>query len=301
MKKWLLGILAALAIPALVYGAQVAASEYIKLYSLYGRSDGAFQRTDTSGIDWHIDGYRGPSVGKAVYEDFTEYQDGDMFCEQSDWTECQGAAGVINILTMPSGNRFAEDSIVAQTIVGGADMDAGSLDISGDQTDNDGLEIYAGIHGTAGAPFIVGEDPAFYFCAKLAVADVSGTDDLHVGFRAAGVMNAVFDDYTDLVSIGPISGDVTIETIVGGAATTTTDTTENLADAGTDTYCIYVSAAGVVTYTIDGHAPATTAALTLADSLEVIPFIHIIQASDLAGEVDLYEWKTGYGTWPTNK
>jgi hypothetical protein len=284
-------------LPALAMAcAQVSSSEYVKEHGFYGESNGFFQRIDTKGFDLHINGKRHGSFGKACYEDFTEYQDGDMFCEQIDGTACQGAAGAPNYLVFPSGNRFAQDSIVAQTIVGGADMDAGSLDIAGDQTNNDGLEIYSGIHGTCGSPFIVNHDDAFYFCAKVAVEDVSGTDDMHIGFRAAGLMNATFDDYTDLVSIGPMSGNVTIETIVGGAATTTTDTTLNLADGGTDTYCVYVSSAGVVTYTVDGDTPPTTAALTLADSLELIPFIHVLQDSDLSGEIDLLEWEVGYGT-----
>ena len=281
---------------ALAACAQVDPDEYVREYALANRSDGIFQHKATGALDTHVNGLRLNSLSKPVYEDFTEYGDGDMFCEQSDWTACSGTAGEINILTFPSGNKFAESAIVGQDITAGVDMDAASLDIAGDQTNNDGLEIYHGIHGTSGRPFIVGHDPAFYFCAKVAVADVSGTDDMHFGFRAAGLPNATFDNYVDLVSIGPISGNVTIETIAADAATVTTDTTLNLADTATDTYCTYVSAAGVVTYTVDGYPPPTTAALTLADSLELIPFAHVLQAADLSGEIDLLEWKVGYGT-----
>ena len=292
-SKTLLGVLAAILVPAAIFAASVTASEYIKQYSLYNRSDGLFQRTDSHGLDVFINGYRGASLGKAIYEDFTEYQDGDMTCMETDWTACSGTNTQINLLTFPSGNQVAHSVIGAQTA--GMDMDAGSLDISGDQTNDEGGELVWFMHGASGKPFVIGEDPAFYQCAKFAFADATAsTDDFHVGFRSVEPFQAAFDDYQEVASIGIITTNVTIETLTG-SSTTTTDTTENAVDATTYTYCIYVSAAGVVTYTIDGHAPATTAAYTFVDSTEVVPFIYILQNVGTAtGEVDLYEWEIGY-------
>jgi len=276
--------------------AQVSSDEYIKEHGQYGRSDGVFQRTDTNGLESMINGRRAGTVdSKTFYEDFTEYGDAGLYCVQDDWTDCQGGAGAENIIFFPSGNAIMQDSIVGQTVVGGVDMDAGSLDIAGEQDEDDGLEIFRGWGlGPVGSPFIIGEDPAFYMCATVTVEDVSGVDDFHFGFRRAGAMNATFDNYTDCASIGPIAGDVTIETILNNNATSTTDTTNDLDDGGTDTYCIFVSAAGVVTYTIDGLAPKTTAAFTFDDGDPVIPFIHLLQAATLSGEIDLLEWEVGY-------
>lgn len=183
-------------------------------------------------------------------------------------------------------------SVVTETIP--LDMDAASLDIGADQVDNDGLEIVGGILGASGRPFVIGDDEDFYFCATIAIEDVSGTDDLHMGFREVDPMNAVFDNYTDLASIGAISGDIYIETILNNAATVSTDTTNNWADAASHKLCTYVSDAGVVTYTIDGVAPTTTASYTFTDGISVIPFIHYIHASDLAGEIDVSLWEVGY-------
>jgi hypothetical protein len=300
MKKWITTtLLAVLFLPALASATEVSPAEYRRIYGRYGKSDGPFQRLDTNCMDWFIDGHRGPSIGKCVYEDFSEYGDGDDSCVQADWTGC--AATGANLIMLPSGNILASFAIVGQTVPGGVDMDAGSLDIAGDQTDNDGLELAWGTHGASGRPFTVGDDPAFYTCATVTVADVSGTDDFHIGFRVAddgdgdaGGFNATFDNYHDLAAIGPISGNVTISTIAADAATSETDTTADLADAGSDRYCVYVSAAGVVTFTIDGNAPPTTATYTFTDAETVIPFIHLLQASDLTGEVDLTEWEVGY-------
>lgn len=293
MKKFL-AVLAITLFGATALAAEVDPDEYVKQYSTYGSSDGVFQRKDTEGLDVFSGGYRFHSVLKQTfYEDFSEYGDGETGCVQNDWTACS-ATGT-NLVTFPSGNTVGVLAIVGQTVAGGVDMDAASLDISGDQTDNDGLELFwGGIEGAGGAPFFIGESAAFYTCATVTVADVTGVDDFHIGFRRFELANATFDNYLDVASIGPIAGNVTIETILNNGTTTTTDTTNDLADAGSDTYCVYVSAAGVVTYTIDGLEPLTTAAFTFDDADPVIPFIHLLQTSDLSEEIDLTEWEVGF-------
>jgi hypothetical protein len=60
---------------------------------------------------------------------------------------------------------------------------ATGLDISGDFVDNDGNELVGGVVGASGRPFIIGDDPAFYFCTTVKITDADGTDDFHVGFR----------------------------------------------------------------------------------------------------------------------
>jgi len=299
MKKFLL-LAIVLAFPIEALSANVNTSEYRREHGQYGRSDGPHQRRDSNGFDMVINGYRQMSYGsQLVYEDFTEYGDADVVqigaaggCLQSDLTTTAANQGDFDICYMPSGNRLASFQSTAQTL--GIDMDAGSLDLGGDQVNNEILEIMWGVPGASGAPFVIGESPAFYQCAKLTVVDVTGSDALFMGFRTLETGNADNQAYDSYSAIGSVSGDVKLETEVAGGGTTTTDTTENLADLGTDTYCIYVSAAGVVTYKIDGHAPATTAAYTWADAESVIPYIYVRQDADLTGEVDLLEWEVGY-------
>ena len=84
-----------------------------------------------------------------------------------------------------------------------------------------------------------------------------------------------------------ISGDITIETILNAASTTSTDTTDNWADTATHSLKVKVTSAGVVTYLIDGTAPSTTAAFTFDSGEVVTPFFYFIHASDVAGAVVL--------------
>jgi len=165
---------------------------------------------------------------------------------------------------------------------------ATGLDVNMDQTEDDGIEITAGILYRAGAPhsFKVGTDGAFYFKATFSIANVSGTDDCAIGFRKAEAYQANIDDYDELACLNVISGDIKIETILNGAATTTTDTTDNWADTETHTLCVKVSATGVVTYEIDDAAPTTVAAFSFDSGEEVVPFFFFLNAAaPVAGAV----------------
>jgi len=207
MRKYILAGLAGIFSMILLTGATVDSDEYVREHSQYGRSDGPYQRKDSDGFDWFINGERQASTGKAVYEDFSEYGDGDMLCQQIDGTGCSGTAGEINLMTFPSGNKLACHIMGTQTIVGALDMDEASLDISGDQDENDGVECAWGTHGASGAPFYPGTDPAFFTCMQVSIANVSGTDEFYFGFRRAddsdgdvGGFNAAIDNYHDFVA-----------------------------------------------------------------------------------------------------
>jgi len=258
----------------------------------YGRSDGLYYTKDSKvpTLIGNGDGYF--PLGPTYTENF-DYGDGlGLLALEFDGTAYSATAAAVNVLQFGEGVKLLHVPFVGQTLP--PDMDASSLDIGSDQTDNDGLEIYGGQMSASGRAFVVGDDPAFKFCATVAVADVSGTDEFHIGFRAAGVANATFDNYTDLASIGPVSGNITIETILNNAATVTTDTTDDAADGTAVAYCVLVSDTGAVTYTIDGGAPSATAAFTFDDGEMVVPFIHFLQASDLTGEVDVTLWEVTY-------
>ncbi len=206
-----------------------------------------------------------------------------------------GTAGNVNALVLPT-TSFEYAILGTQTItapvisVNGLDM--GSMD----QTANDGLELNHGVLTTQIPAFIIGTDAAFFLRARFSIADVSGTDDCAVGFRKCEANQANIDDYADMAVLNVISGDIKIETIVGGAATTTTDTTDNWADTATHELVIKVDADGVVTYTIDGVAPTVTAAFTFTDGLTVMPFFYFLQDTDIAGAVPLMQWECGYQT-----
>lgn len=204
-----------------------------------------------------------------------------------------GTAGDENVLVLPTTafeyHVLGTQTIVAPTITANG-LNMGSMD----QTADDGLELNHGILSSQIPSFIVGTDAAFFLRARFSIADVSGTDDCAIGFRKVEANQANIDDYADMAVLNVIAGNINIETIVGGAATTTTDTTDNWADGETHELEVRVSAAGVVTYLIDGAAPTTTAAYTFTDALNVMPFFYFLQDTDIAGAVPLMVWECGY-------
>ena len=277
------------------YAAQVAATAYLKAGSYYGRSDGLYQDTTSKGLVAVSNGKSAQFIGPTFYEDFTQWgaSKGMSCLIASSGVTCAGITTTVpGLLAFGDGLKLIAFPIGTSTIP--PVMTAKGLDITGDLTADEGFEIVSGELGATGRPFIIGADPAFYFCATVYIADVSGTDDFHVGFRRSEAFTATFDNYNDLASIGNISGNVYIETILNNAATTSTDTGDDWADGETHKLCVYVSAAGVVTYTNNGLAPTTTAAFTFDSGDPVIPFVHLLQDTDIAETTTITKWEVAY-------
>jgi len=202
-----------------------------------------------------------------------------------------GTAGDENNMIV-DGQNFEYHILGTQTIVA-PKIVAGGLDINMDQTDDDGVEITRGITARNPEAFTVGTSPAFYARCEINVEDVSGSDDCAFGFRKLEAYQAAIDNYDEMAALNLISGTVTIETILNGAATTSTSTTDTVADGATVVLEVYVSAAGVVTYKIDGAAPTVTAAFTFDTGEVVIPFLYLLNATDVAGVVSVARWESG--------
>jgi hypothetical protein len=225
---------------------------------------------------------------------------------QADGTVASGTAAEVNILHLKSGNlqysALGTQTITVPVMITDAVNSLVALNIGMDQTDDDGVNIWSHYGpGASGRPFVIGSDAAFYALWKWSVQDVSGTDDLHFGFRRAEIPNAAFDNYLDAAGFHVSGTTVNLETILNNAGTTTTDTTDAVADAArTYTFKVLVSAAGVVTYQHDIAsegtlaAPTSVAAFTFDDGDPVIPFIFFLNSADVAGEVAIYKWEVGY-------
>lgn len=303
MKRILGFVAGAMLMAGAVYAATTIAQTYRNAGNgqpFYGRSDGLFADA-THKILKFVDAGKTSAVRDAAaqYFDFTtltdQAQPGNTF--QFDGTAYDGTADVLNIFTMPDGARFGVVAIVGQTL--GPDPAAGYLDMALDQTDNDGWEMVEGIPLTSGRPLKIGTDPAFYTCLDFSIADGNGTDDFHVGFRRAEVVNGTVDNYLDMATLSIVTvanpALIQIETILNNGATTTTSTTNTIADGVRTKWCVYVSAAGVVTYTIDGAAPTATASFTFDTGDPVVPFIQLLQANAAqTGAVKLYSWEVNF-------
>lgn len=212
---------------------------------------------------------------------------------QEDATVSSGVDTEIMVMALGGGAPIMEYiNINTQTLLA-PNITATGLDIALDLTDTDGAEYGFGILNGSPGHFTVGTDLAFYMRAKITITDVSGTDDFAIGWRKVEAYQAAVDDYDEMAAFNIISGDIYTETIINGASTVSTDTTNNWADLATKTIQVNVSAAGVVTYTIDGLTPTTTVAYTFDDAEEVVPFIYFIHDANLAETTILQTLEVG--------
>lgn len=245
-------------------------------------------------------------INKFRFNDAISRNFWDLNYQYENWTQSPITANLLggatsgtltNVLYTPvlalEYDPKSTQTILAPSIVTVSEGVSG-LDIGMTQTDDCGVELCPGIINSNHMAFKIGDDAAIFMRCRFSIADVSGTDDLAIGFRKVEAYQANIDDYADMAVLNVISGDIKIETIVGGAATVTTDTTQNWADGETHQLEVFVSSTGVVTYQIDGAAPVVTAAYTFTDALYVVPFLFFLNSTDLAGAVIIKEWECGY-------
>jgi hypothetical protein len=217
---------------------------------------------------------------------------------QADGTVADTSDDAINIHQYASGLQLMVQNITAQTLVYPQASTSG-LDYSGDSADDAGFAIAMRQHTYKGQLnknyFTVGTSPAFYFSLKFSIADVTDTDDCIVGFRKVEAVQDGIDDYDEMAGLNVISGNITIETIINGATTVSTDTTDNWADGETHTLKVLVSAAGAVSYQIDGVTPSAlpATAISFDDGENVTPFFQFLHAGATAPGIVLIEWESG--------
>lgn len=230
----------------------------------------------------------------------------DNYCYEDFKTQpvCQ----VINATTaLPSGTadtaniaRFDNNSFEyvakgTQTIIGLGNLASTGCSVAGDQTDNDGREVSfaGGITSRAPRAYVVGR--AFWARLKFSIATVAGTDDCAFGFRKAEAYQTNLDDYDEMAVLNVISGNITIETILNGGSTASTDTTDNWADAETHELKVLVAADGTVTFQIDGNDPTVSADFSFDAGETVIPFLFFLQANaSQTGAIVLVEFESSY-------
>lgn len=163
-----------------------------------------------------------------------------------------------------------------------------------DAVENDGAEYSLGIRSYNPAVFIVGTSPAFYAKMQFYCLDVSDADECAFGFRKMEAYQATLDGYDAMAVLNNISGDINIETITDNASNVTTDTTLNWANTEIHEFEVRVSAAGVVTYKVDGITPPTVAAFTFTDAEIVIPFFYyLLDATPTAAAIELINFECG--------
>lgn len=278
---------------------QVSSSAFKKAGGIYGRSDGAYQEENSKAVYIVENGTAAQAAGFGVYESFTPNA---YAAVPSALMTIAGVVQSASAQQLDIGyfgpNVFIFGQSTAQTIL--PVMDSIGLDISGDQVSAEAYEMFGGVLGASGRPAVIGVDPAFYFCVTAEIADASGASDFHVGWRSwTETQVKLITSYSNYATIGleGTSNPNTIQILTGNDGTdVATDTTNTWADAASKKLCVNVSGAGVVTYTINGAAPSTTAAFTFDDGDSVIPFVAFEHGADVAGAVDITLWEVGYST-----
>lgn len=272
-------------------------ARYIDLSTgnVYEKRSGA-----SSGVGWESNVNFDSNV--RLYEDFDAWGSTDQITTLTATGLVRADTGnLLHHTWTPGGLKLATVALGTQTIAIAANTFG--LDVSGDQTDNDGWEVFSHFAGASGRPFVVGRDPAFYFETSIVMANVSGCDTMLIGLRRAQVNNGTYTNYLDYAALGwdAAAASATIDQLTGLNGTdTATSTTQTLADGIVYNVRIEVSAAGVVTFkhsqgaNVVPVAPTAGAAFTFDTGDPVIPFVHFLltTAAD-AGATYIRRWDVG--------
>tara|TARA_R110002012_G_scaffold110793_3_gene255480 strand:+ start:688 stop:1440 length:753 start_codon:yes stop_codon:yes gene_type:complete len=227
-----------------------------------------------------------------VIDNEAKYTFGDIpLVLQDDASAGSGSDTEANFHLYSDGLKIHSQNIGGQTIFVPV-ADARGMDYSFDATNDEGNQwVHRSLackgydSGSNIDGFIVGGKK--FFCElTLYIADVSGTDDCLFGLRKQEAFQAAVDGYDEMAAFNIISGDLKTETILNNAATVTTDTTDDIADASQLTLRIDVDEAGAVTYKYNGSAPSAVAAFSFDVGEVVSPFFYLLQnGTDTAGVV----------------
>lgn len=195
-----------------------------------------------------------------------------------------GATGDVNIYALQGG--FVMQGFVVgagQTILQPI-MGANGLIISADQTNTEGMEYNFPYH-----QYTIGTSAAFFMEVDLYINDMDGSNPYIFGFRKTEANNATWNAYDTYATIGMIAStsttNIVVATELNGAGTTITNSgTAWGGDGSVNTLQVLVSAAGVVTYSING-TPYAGPGFTIDNADVVIPYLrieHSASATDVA-------------------
>ena len=210
-----------------------------------------------------------------------------------------GATGDVNLMYLQDGCLMEQFILgAAQTIIAPR-MTVNGLDLALDQTASEGAEYNFGARANSKHSYTIGTSAAFFMEAQIYVEDISGAAPLFIGFRKQEANNATFANYTDYYGIGLNAATSATNIVLASELNAGGQTLQNSTDAwggdgATKTLRVLVSAAGVVTATIDGAAPSAPLAFTFDNADVVMPYIHFLHGADVAGVVGLKSLKIGF-------
>ena len=194
---------------------------------------------------------------------------------QSDGTAYDGGTGgAIDAWVFPDGNYLYVSAIGTQPLLYPVAATTG-INVAGDLVDNDGWDFKSKsslVMGTLNKDYYtIGTSPAFYAKVKFSIADVSGIDELRMGFMKDQAFNADPTSMDDFAALQHNAADISSVTNLNDAGQATTDLGyTNWADAESHTWEVRVSASGAVTYYHDGAVDSLAPAFSFDDGDNVV-------------------------------
>ena len=297
-------------VDAIYIRANGGTSETIRLHADQGTgNDSIHLESDAGGIHLEANGADITVTGtvKEIDAEFLYSSGTDLTITQSPIMQSNattgaaptGSTGDVNLMYMQDGCLMEQFILGAGQTIIAPRMNSNGLDISLDQTDNEGAEYNFGARNNAKHAYTIGTSDAFFIEATVHVANLSGCEPLAIGFRKVEANNADYQAYTDYAAIG-LNGatsatNVVMFTELNSGGTTITDSTDAWGgDGSAQTVKVLVSAAGVVTFEIGGVAASAAPSFTFDNGDVVMPFIHFLHGADVAGAVSLANLKIGF-------
>ncbi len=209
-----------------------------------------------------------------------------------------GSTGDVNLMLLEDGSMMQQFILGAGQTIIAPRMGTTGLLTSLDLTNAEGAEYNFGVNPNNKHQYTIGTSAAFYIELAVNGADIGGLDPFVVGFRKEQANQATFTSYTDFATIGARSTTaadvVVLQTDLNNAGEVITNTTDAWTDGQTKTFKVLVSAAGVVTYTINGLAPTVTAAFTFDNGDVVTPFIRHTFGAATPAAINWVSLKIGF-------
>jgi len=209
-----------------------------------------------------------------------------------------GATGETDNLLFNDGFALKQFILGAGQTILAPSFTSSGLSIGLDLTALEGAVYYFGHTDLAKHLYTIGTSAAFFLEATIEVTDCGTADPIFIGFRKQAAPNADYTTYTDAAFIGLRNTTIADKVVIGknlnNSGWAYVNSTDAWADTESHTLRVNVSAAGVVTYLIDGVAPTTTQTMTFDSTDVVIPHIQtLFAAAGTPAEVYLTNVKCG--------
>jgi hypothetical protein len=185
-----------------------------------------------------------------------------------------GTTGATNKMHTPQCTYDYHIKGAGQTLLAPSWDAASGLLFGLDLTDNEGVEISAGIGLLDLGSFTIGTDRGFYAKTQIKIADVSGTDEFLFGFRKNQAYQTAHTSYTDYAALGittaAATADIIQKTRLNSGTAGTVDTTLNWADTETHTLEVAVKDDGYVRFKVDDAEPPVSKTNFVFDTGDVV-------------------------------